>query len=218
MAKLSSLVAAGGAVGDLYGSYKITTGGVLADKNYVWVEQVAPTLKTYAAAMLPDQTTKASYAAAQMAAQSPTMGGGLKTSLAAGSTGVTWADLTESTTIPNGLYLQVRGSFSPLFAAPANALPLIQPTIGAASITAQALDVVTVQWSVTMASSGEAATNLVADVFDDTDTAFATPLATQQTITTGIGRGAIVPVTFTGLDAMNGIVPRGFVLRVVANL
>jgi len=68
-----------------------------------------------------------------------------------------------------------------------------------------------------MASTGSAASTLTLDVFDATDTTFTTALATQQVITTGIGLGAVVNVTFANLDGMNGATPRSFVLRAVAS-
>jgi len=98
-----------------------------------------------------------------------------------------------------------------------NITPPDEPTIGTATVTAQTGDVVTIQWVVTMASTGSAASTLTLDVFDATDTTFTTALATQQVITTGIGLGAVVNVTFANLDGVNGATPRSFVLRAVAS-
>jgi hypothetical protein len=99
--------------------------------------------------------------------------------------------------------------------SPTSVLP-DEPTIGAVTVTAQAGDIVTLQWPVTMAATGVVATSLTVDLFNVTDTAFANPLASQQVITTGIGLGAVVNVTFANVDGMDGITPISFVIRAVA--
>jgi hypothetical protein len=87
-----------------------------------------------------------------------------------------------------------------------------QPSIGAITVTAQAGNLVTLSAPVTMAG-GIPATSLRIDLFDATDTAFATPLAPQQLITTGIAPGAVLNVGFTNVNGFNGVTPLSFVIR-----
>ena len=105
--------------------------------------------------------------------------------------------------------------------AGANTTPVVtdppdDPTVGTGTVTAQTGDLVTLQWPVTMATTGGAAASLTVDLFNATDTAFANPLAAQQVITTGIGLGAVVNVTFANVDGMDGVTPISFVIRAVA--
>jgi hypothetical protein len=95
-------------------------------------------------------------------------------------------------------------------------IPPNDPTIGTPTVTAQATNIVTIQWPITMSATGGVATTLTINVFNATDTAFATPLAAQQVITTGIGLGAALNVSFAGLNAFTGANPISFVLRAIA--
>lgn len=88
-----------------------------------------------------------------------------------------------------------------------------QPTIGTPTVTAQVGEMLSIQWPITMAATGPLATTLTVDVYDATDTGFATPLAPQQVFTSGIGLGASLTVTFAGLDGMDGVTPRYFVIK-----
>jgi hypothetical protein len=219
MAKLTSLIAPGGAVNDTNGDFKLAV--VLADKNYIWVESTTSIGRSFADSLIPAQGAKKAYADALLPAQAAKMGGAISETLASGKTGVSYAHVVGSTVaaVPDGLYLQKNGSYSPFHSVPAIVAAVVaplEPTIGTASITAQTGDVVTIMWPITMAATGTAATSLTVDVFDALDTAFATALAPQQVITTAIGLSAVVNVSFANLDAMNGVTPRSFVVRAVA--
>lgn len=91
-----------------------------------------------------------------------------------------------------------------------------QPTIGTPTVTAQVGDVLSIQWPIAMAATGIVAAALTVNVYDATDTTFATPLAPQQVFAAGIGLGANLVVTFAGLDGMDGPTPRSFVIRAEA--
>jgi hypothetical protein len=93
---------------------------------------------------------------------------------------------------------------------------VLAPTISGGSVTGQSNNLVSMEWLITVATGGTAAASLTVDLFDATDTAFATALATQQVITTGIGLGAVVTVNFNSINGFNGAAPRSFVIRAEA--